>query len=138
MNLKIPDISKLQNEKTLKEKAKKEIFNIVLNKCINDINYTNKFTDKTFILFEVPNIIIGYQHYNKRSCIDYLIDVFKNEGYFVDSKDGYVYIDWGSITNEKNTFIKNDSINSKINNHTLNLLRKKYPNASKVIFEYDK
>ena len=127
MNIKIPDISKLHVEKKILEKAKREIFEIVLNKCVADINYTNKYTDKTFILFEVPKVIIGYSHYDKNACIEYLIDVFKSENYFAASSNGYVYIDWS----------KQKEINKpSLNKHTLNLLKKKYPNASKVVVEY--
>jgi len=132
--MEIPDVYYLQNEKYIKDKAKRGIFDIVLNKCINDIHYTNKFTDKTFILFEVPNIIIGHNQYDKKSCISYLIDVFKRKNYFVDSKDGYIYIDWGNLKSKNKM---NRMINSNINSQTLNLLKKKYPNASKVVFEYE-
>ena len=57
---KIPSINSLHKEKSVKEEGKFEIFNIVLNKCIEKIVYSNRHTDKTYVIFEVPKII-----YNK-------------------------------------------------------------------------
>lgn len=134
---KIPIISNLHNEKNIKEKARNEMFNVVLNKCIDDIVYTNKFTDKTYIIFEVPDIIIGFNNhrYDKMSCITYLIHAFTARKYVVDFIEPCnLYIDWGTNIDYK----VNPSINptTKLKTQTSELL-KKYPNTSKVLYVYD-
>ena len=71
----IPSISSLHDEKNSKNKSKLDIFKIVLNKCIEKIIYTNRHTEQTFVIFEVPKILIGYPSYNMESCILYIIKI---------------------------------------------------------------
>ena len=128
--MKIPDINNLHIEKKVKDNIKNEMFNIVLKKCIEDINYTNSFTDKTYIIFEVPNIIIGFHNYDSISCLHYLLYQFSKKKYLVQFMEpNKLYIDWG--TNNS----KNDTSN-KFKKQTTELL-KKYPTASKVVFVYE-
>ena len=132
MNIKIPDINNLHMEKQIKDNIKNEMFNIVLKKCSEDINYTNSFTDKTYIIFEVPNIIIGFHNYNPISCVNYLIYKFTKKGYLIQFMEpNKLYIDWGST--ECNT---NTSDPNKLKKQTSELL-KKYPTASKVVYVYE-
>ena len=72
-DIKIPSISSLHNEKSIKETSKIDIFNIVLNKCVEKIIYTNRYTDKTFVIFEVPKLLIGFPTYDYKICILYII-----------------------------------------------------------------
>jgi hypothetical protein len=138
-NKKIPDISNLHMEKQIKDNIKNEMFNIVLTKIIEDINYTNRCTDKTYIIFEVPNIIIGFHNYNPISCIHYLIFQFTKKGYLVQFMEpDKLYIDWGT---NKSTFNNIQDIiptanPTKLKNQTNELL-KKYPTASKVVYVYE-
>jgi hypothetical protein len=126
----IPDINNLHIEKQIKDNIKNEMFNIVLKKCIEDINYTNKCTDKTYIIFEAPPIIIGFHNYNPISCIHYLIYQFTKKGYLVQFMEpNKLYIDWGT----KTTLDTNDS---KLKKQTNELL-KKYPTATKVEYIYE-
>lgn len=132
----IPDISNLHMEKQIKDNIKNEMFNIVLRKCIQEINYTNKCTDKTYIIFETPNIIIGFHNYNPISCIHYLIFQFTKKGYLVQFMEpDKLYIDWGT---NKLTFnnIQPTANPTKLKNQTNELL-KKYPTASKVVYVYE-
>lgn len=127
----IPNINNLHIEKQIKDNIKNEMFNIVLKKCIEDINYTNKCTEKTYIIFEVPNIIIGFHNYNPISCIHYLIYKFTKKGYLVQFMEpNKLYIDWGTNTSN------NIQDNGKLKKQTNELL-KKYPTATKVEYVYE-
>jgi hypothetical protein len=141
---KIPNIANLHAEKNIKTRARNEIFTIVLNKCIDQILETNRTTDKTFVYFEVPNIIIGFPGYDRLSCVHYLIHELSKERYNVEFIEPYyLYIDWSS-TGYKSKIIDNLVIQDviptsnpdKLKEQTKELL-KKYPNASKIVFEYD-
>jgi hypothetical protein len=156
--LNIPNINSLHEEKDEKQKGKAKMFNIVLNKCIEKIIYTNRHTDQTFILFEVPHFLIGFPNYDRIECIRFLIGELKLKEYKAEYIDPfYLYIDWG--TNKKTTsnyhnhrhnsnsnqqVYKNlDKISQvmktgdpeKFKNQTKKLLEK-FPNTSNIIFEY--
>ena len=125
----IPDIDNLHTEKKIKDNIKNEMFNIVLRKCIQEINYTNKCTDKTYIIFEAPPIIIGFHNYNPISCVHYLIYQFTKKGYLVQFMEpNKLYIDWGTKTSNVQ--------DGKLKKQTNELL-KKYPTATKVIYVYE-
>lgn len=100
----IPSISSLHDEKDTKEKTRNDMFTIVLNKCIEKIIYTNRHTDKTFVIFEVPRILIGYPLYDMKSCIVFLLqNLIKNDYYVEFIEPFYLYIDWGSRSYNKKT-----------------------------------
>lgn len=125
-DIKIPSISSLHNEKSIKETSKIDIFNIVLNKCVEKIIFTNRNTNKTFIIFEIPKILIGYPNYDMKNCILFLINRLSDKGYLIEFIEPfYLYIDWGSkpktLQNDTNTLF---SIQKK------NLFNK-YPDLSK-------
>lgn len=142
-NRKIPNIDNLHAERYVKEKARNEIFTIVLNKCIDQILETNARTEHTFIYFEVPNIIIGFPGYDRLACIHFLINELTRENYKVEFIEPfYLYIDWSKSTRPKN--IDNLVIQNIIPTSNPERLReqtkailKKYPNASKIVFEYE-
>lgn len=143
MSKKIPNINNLHNEKIIKEQVRNEMFNVVLNKCIDSITYTNKYTDKTYILFKVPDIMEfnGVNRYDKMSCITYLIQQFTVQRYMVEFVEPfYIYIDWGTNIVDKNVdYIQKiipTSNPSKLKKQTDELL-KKYPNTSKVTYVYE-
>lgn len=125
---KIPSIRSLQEEKNNKENSKEQIFNVVLNKCIEKIVYTNRHTDKTFVIFEVPKILIGYPSYDMKSCILFIINKLAAKNYLVEFIEPfYLYIDWGSnqgSSQNNNTYMNTDQ------------LKKKYPNAD-IEFIYE-
>lgn len=139
MSQKIPNIQNLHIEKNIKESIKNEMFNIVLKRCIEEINYTNSFTDKTYIIFEIPNIIIGFHNYDKLSCVTYLMHQFIQKEYLVQFiEPNKLYIDWGTNTskfsNLQNLIPTSNPI--KLKNQTRELL-KKYPTATKIVYEYE-
>jgi hypothetical protein len=142
-NKKIPNISNLHAQKLVKEQARNEIFTIVLNKCIDQILETNVRTEHTFIYFEVPNIIIGFPGYDRLACIHFLINELTRENYKVEFIEPfYLYIDWSKGSKSKtidNIMIQNivpTSNPDRLREQTKEIL-KKYPNASKIVFEYE-
>jgi hypothetical protein len=134
---KIPNINNLHQERSIKEKAKNDVFELVLSKCIQKIIYTNKNTDKTFIFFEVPKILIGFPFYDMKSCIIFIMDKLMKEGYKVNFLEPfYLYIDWGSSVKKKSEFYSNlPEAANRMKEKTKELL-KQYPNTSKIVFEY--
>ena len=152
--LNIPNINTLHQEKDEKQKSKAKMFNIVLNKCIEKIIYTNRHTEQTFILFEVPHFLIGFPSYDRIECIRFLISELTSKDYKAEYIDPfYLYIDWGSNkkgnssnshANVNGNVYKNfDKISQvvktgnpeKLKNQTKKLLEK-FPNTSNIIFEY--
>jgi hypothetical protein len=131
---KIPDINKLHQERYVRSKVKTDVFEVVLSKCVEKILYTNQNTDKTFIFFEVPKILIGFPFYDMKPCVIFLMEKLMSKGYKVDFIDPfYLYIDWGS-TVKNNTFYSQQAAD-KLKIKTKELL-KQFPNTSKVVFEY--
>lgn len=133
MNPFIPSILSLHEEKYTKEKSKKDMYNIVLNKCVEKILQTNRQTDKTFVIFEVPSILIGYPFYDMQSCTLFLIEQLKCHKYIVEFIEPcFLYIDWGSPSKDSsNIRIKSN----KLQEQTRMLLRK-FPDTSKVEYVY--
>lgn len=120
---KVPSIQSLIQEKILKENSKEQIFNIVLKKITEKIVYTNRHTDKTFVIFEVPKILIGYPSYDMKSCILFAINKLSASGYLVEFVDPfYLYIDWGCKKPQHRSI--EDSLKSKARK-----LKEKFPNA---------
>lgn len=143
-NKKIPNINQLHAARNQKEQARNEIFTIVLNKCIEQILETNNKNNKTYLYFEVPNIIIGFQEYDRLACIHFLIHELSRENYKVEFVEPfYLYIDW-SANLLKSKSIDNIAIQNviptsnpeRLKQQTKELL-KKYPHASKIVFEYE-
>jgi hypothetical protein len=129
---KIPTIDSLRQEKSIKENSKIDIFNVVLNKCIEKIVYTNRHTDKTFVIFEVPKILIGYPMYDMNTCILFLINKLAQNNYMVHFIDPfYLYIDWGSANTRQPQGQARDSLKEQ----TRRLLQK-FPDTSKVEYVY--
>ena len=144
LSLKVPSITSLHQEKFVKETNKIDIYNIVLNKIIEKILYTNRHTDKTYVIFEVPKILIGYPQYDMKSCILFIINKLSSNGYFVEFMDPfYIYIDWGSsessVEKRKNRIeipiipVKNvDNLKAQTK-----ALLTQFPDTSKVEFVYE-
>lgn len=136
-HIKIPSITNLHNEKNEKEKTRNDAFILVLNKCIEKIIYTNKHTDQTYIFFEVPRFIIEYPFYDMKSCVLYIISKLTPANYNISFiAPFYLYVDWSTntITNT-NTNIFPTNNPEKLKYQTKELL-KKFPNATKIVYEY--
>jgi hypothetical protein len=137
MESKIPNVNSLHQEKYTKEKARNDVFTLVLNKCIEKIIYTNKNTEQTYVFFEVPKILIGFPFYDMKSCIIFLMQKLSKENYKVHFIEPfYLYVDWGTAVSKDlpDNFIYTSNP-EKLKLQTKELL-KKYPNTSKVVFEY--
>ena len=143
MNDNIPSINSLHKEKFIKETSKIDIYNIVINKCVEKIVYTNRHTDKTYIIFEIPKILIGYPNYDMKSCILFVINKLSQSGYMIEFIEPfYLYIDWGSPVNkiDNNLNIKINALKTnnseKLRAQTKALLSQ-FPNTSNVEFVYE-
>lgn len=143
MNNNIPSINSLHKEKFIKETSKIDIYNIVINKCVEKIVYTNRHTDKTYIIFEIPKILIGYPNYDMKSCILFVINKLSQSGYMIEFIEPfYLYIDWGSPVNkiDNNLNIKINALKTnnseKLRAQTKALLSQ-FPNTSNVEFVYE-
>lgn len=127
----IPSISSLHREKKIKQNTNNDIYQTVLNKCIEKIIYTNRHTDKTFIIFEVPKILIGHATYDLLSCIHYIINNMAMHGYIIQFVEPfYIYIDWGSSSGSGSTSGKN-SLEEKTK-----LLLRQFPNVNEIEYVY--
>lgn len=102
----IPSINSLHDEKNLKNKSRVDMFTVVLNKCIEKIIYTNRHTDKTFVIFEVPRVLIGNPSYDMKSCIVFLMHKLSQNKYYVEFIEPfYLYIDWGSQNKQSSSSV---------------------------------
>jgi hypothetical protein len=142
----IPSIMSLHKEKSTKESSKNDIFNIVLNKIVQKIVYTNRHTDQTYVIFEIPQILIGYPQYDMKSCILFVMNRLSANGYIVEFvQPFYLYIDWGksSFENSQN-IVKHQMMNmnvsskhkDKLRAHTKQIINK-FPNTSQIEFVYE-
>lgn len=133
---KIPSIESLHKEKNIKDNSKCDIFKIVLNKCVEKVVYTNRHTDKTFVIFEVPSILIGYPMYDMKSCIMYIMSKLSQSGYIVEFIEPfYLYIDWGSSVTSVEKPLIPTSRPERLRKQTRELLQK-FPETSKVEYVY--
>ena len=127
-HIKIPNINNLHSEKNEKEKVRSDAFVLVLNKCIEKIIHTNKHTDQTYIFFDVPRFLIEYPFYDMNSCVLYIMNKLTPANYKVSFiAPFYLYIDWSTSTTSTTP--------DKLKLQTKELL-KKFPNATKVVYEY--
>ena len=141
----IPSIVSLHKEKVIKETNKIDIYNIVLNKIVDKILYTNRQTDKTYVIFEVPKILIGYPQYDMKSCILFIINKLSENDYYVEFVEPfYIYIDWGTKEYKKKESNKIRAelpkIGIKNKDHLkaqTKALLSKFPDTSKVEFVYE-
>lgn len=128
----IPSVSSLQHEKQIKDSSKNDIFNIVLNKIVQKIIYTNRHTDQTYIIYEIPQILIGYPQYDMKSCILFVMERLASKNYFIEFVNPfYLYIDWGS---QMNSNINNVSNKPKMLPKSI---LQKFPNTSKIEIIYE-
>ncbi len=127
----IPSASSLQHIKTSRDQKKIETYNIVLTNCIQKILNTSKNTEQTYLIFEVPQILIGYPTYDKKSCIIFIIENLVNNGYKIDFIEPcYLFIDWG-VSKPKNK-TNNIGVREKIRKE----LAGQYPNTSfDIVYE---
>lgn len=133
--MEIPSVSSLNKERDRKLINTNDIYKIVLNKCVEKIVYTNKHTDKSFIIFEVPKILIGYTNYDLISCTIYIINELSKHGYIAQFVDPfYIYIDWGGSYVKKESEKKENPTN--ITSRTKQIL-KFFPDIEEVEYIYD-
>jgi len=133
----LPSITSLHEEKTLKESSKNDIFKIVLNKIIQKIIYTNRHTEQTYIIFEIPQILIGYPQYDMKSCLLFIMNKLNENGYLVYFVyPFYLYINWRSTYKTKQMNIKSN-ISSKHKDKLQSQTRKLLERFPEIEFIYE-
>jgi hypothetical protein len=96
----IPSIKSLKRANNIREIQEIKVFDIILNKCIEEIHRINKYSKKTYCIYTVPGIIIGHLNYNPKECVLYITKSFKKEGYKVELLSPLqIYIDWSEYNN---------------------------------------
>lgn len=101
----IPDASSLRRTEIVKKESNNKIYEVVLERCVDQIVHTSETTDKTYTLFSVPLFLIGVPLYNKTSCVMFLMSELSKKNYiakFIEPM--YLHIDWG-----KRVFFDNNS-----------------------------
>ncbi len=94
-SLQLPNVNTLHQEKNKKEDIRSQMFKSVLKLCIEKITSTNTHTDNTFIIFELPRVLIGYPAYDIQLCCNYIIRKLQSHGYSVQQiNSNNLYIDW--------------------------------------------
>lgn len=140
----VPSVNVLKQIRDVKDSSRRDIFQIVLTKCVEKIVYTNRHTDKTFIIFEVPQVLIGYPTYDMRSCILFLKHELELENYLVDFIEPfYLYIDWGGhghgTSHRKTAKFVNPTLPTmnpeRLRKQTKQLLTQ-FPNADQIEYVY--
>lgn len=93
--LKIPTVDNLHKVKDKQTKKKQEIYTKILKKCIDEIIKKNKTTTHTYLIFDVPIVLIE-TYYNLEECILFIINKLKHKGYkVIYTYPNKLYIDWG-------------------------------------------
>ena len=143
----IDDFSEKLNMDDLYEKKRQYDLNklSLYNKILNRIHIRIKTTsrqkiEEQFCWFVVPEMIIGVPKYDQGSCIAYLIDKLKNNGFNVRYiHPNTLFISWlhwvpsyirtelkkktGIVVNEYGQKIdENDESNNNYNNNSLNII----------------
>ena len=73
----IPSIKTLNKQRHITKLHEESIFDVILKKCVNEINTTHRHTKKTWVLFNVPRIVLEEIDYSADECVYYLINKFK-------------------------------------------------------------
>lgn len=127
----IPSLKSLHNERKTKKNAKDGVYKIILKKCVDKIVEANRFSDKTYIFFTVPELLLGYSDYNSEECVLYIIQKLKKNNYMVELFDNNcLYIDWGG-SGLSSKVINKDKLKKQTD-----ILLKKHPNAKKIEYVY--
>lgn len=102
--MELPEVNTLQKAKIAKIKNDATIFNSVLMKCIEEITWVNKHTDKTFTVFKVPTFLLSYPEYSPHDCVLFLISKLTKKSYIANFiGPNYIHIDWGNKKKADNT-----------------------------------
>ena len=120
----IPDATSLRQTNTAFDNNTR-IYKVVLDRCVQQILYTNSTSNKTYTIFTVPEFLLGVVLYSKSACILYIMEELSRKNYIVKLiEPSYIHIDWGKRIN----FNKNSDYIKK--------LLEKNPDA-KIEFVYE-
>lgn len=90
-------IYELYNLKKKKDEVKKNVFNVILDKCHKKIKLSAE-SGGTSIFYEIPSYLFGFPLYNINICIDYIHNELKKNKLYVQimpSPNNHIlYISW--------------------------------------------
>lgn len=125
MDKKIPKISSLQGVQNERVESLNNIYKTVLNRAVEKILEASKHTDKSFVIFKVPQLMIGHLNYSIRECVYYITTQLTKSGYLVNYIEPcFMYIDWGT----EKTSLKIEAKKTQIMKH--------FPNATNIEYVY--
>jgi len=117
------DIKILRDSQAEIYRQRKIYYKLVLEKCNSEIKHAND-NSKTYVVFKIPEFLVGVINYNAELCTMYIIKKLTSKGYRVDKVPGrHIYIDWGNNARDSKLTLKKKELKSK------------FPDA-KVVFEY--
>lgn len=79
------NIYELQNTINKKENLRASIFQKVLSKCHTKIQNAAS-NEQYFVIYDVPEYVVGLPLYNLNKCIEYLVSQLKENGFTVEHK----------------------------------------------------
>ena len=134
------NIDELYEKRRQHDLSKLSLYNKILNRIHIRIKTTSRQKiDEQFCWFVVPEMIIGVPKYDQGSCIAYLIDKLKNNGFNVRYiHPNTLFISWlhwvpsyvrtelkkktGIVVNEYGEKITDDDTNNNNNNNSINIM----------------
>lgn len=95
------NIDELRNVQKTKHDSKKQVFDIVLEKCLKLVKFINKNSNETSVWYNVPLLIPGQPIFNMEECMKYLKKELDNYGFKTKCvKPNSIHISWDIINEE--------------------------------------
>lgn len=120
--LSLSELAKIHKKK---QKNKTKTYDVILNKCHNQIRNMAK-RDQTFCYYVVPLYVLGLPLYDINACILYLLLNLKKKGFYVQMADAQtLFISWKHI-HEKSSQRRNITTQQKSQNSLYQQQNQKY------------
>ncbi len=122
-------VSELFQYDLTRELDTQKYYEIILEKCYNEIKEVHYNQKGTQLFYFIPNAIMESDEYNFYACVRFVIESLREAGYFVRfiAKNNHIYIAWKNTKKQKRIqddikfVIKEDTIARR----ELGLLKKK-------------
>lgn len=88
-----PTAAQLIAESKQRRRAKRDCFQIILEKVYHRINAKAKL-NWVRILYDVPPFTVGIPPYDVDECCRYICRALRKDGYFVEVHASILYISW--------------------------------------------
>ncbi len=105
--LSLSELAKIHKKQ---QKNKTKPYNVILNKCHNQIRHMAK-RDKTFCYYTIPLYVLGLPIYDINACIVYVLLSLKKKGFYVQMIDTQtLYITWKHLFQNKRASLPSQAI----------------------------